>query len=180
MTDDGRRDVSGAAKDLTTGQMARIAGVAPRTIAKWFDSGAITGYRVPMTLDRRVTRAEFARFLGSHGMEGRLRHIGPEFGGVLYVGFPADRAVVAAGTRNASFVDTAFEAASSMAVGAPVVVVLDPGIGRLDCAQVARAAKAIGAKTVILRGFDHADDALLDRVAPTVADVPAAVWGLLP
>jgi hypothetical protein len=32
---------------LTTGEVAKICSVAPRTVSKWFDSGALTGYRIP-------------------------------------------------------------------------------------------------------------------------------------
>src|SRR5579862_2648637 len=39
---------------LTTGEVAKICNVAPRTVSKWFDSGALTGYRIPGSKDRRI------------------------------------------------------------------------------------------------------------------------------
>ena len=32
---------------LTTGEVAKICNVAPRTVSKWFDSGSLKGYRIP-------------------------------------------------------------------------------------------------------------------------------------
>ena len=32
---------------LTTGEVAAICNVAPRTVSKWFDSGQLKGYRIP-------------------------------------------------------------------------------------------------------------------------------------
>ena len=34
-------------KVFTTGQVAKICKVAPRTVSKWFDSGRLKGYRIP-------------------------------------------------------------------------------------------------------------------------------------
>ena len=34
---------------LTTGEVARICKVAPRTVTKWFDAGQLRGYRIPVT-----------------------------------------------------------------------------------------------------------------------------------
>ena len=35
-------------KVFTTGQVAKICKVAPRTVSKWFDSGRLKGYRIPV------------------------------------------------------------------------------------------------------------------------------------
>lgn len=55
-------------KVYTTGQIARICHVAPRTVAKWFDSERLKGYRVPGSGDRRVTRESLLAFMREHGM----------------------------------------------------------------------------------------------------------------
>ena len=39
---------------LTTGEVAKICNVAPRTVSKWFDSGQLQGYRIPGSKDRRI------------------------------------------------------------------------------------------------------------------------------
>jgi excisionase family DNA binding protein len=55
-------------KVLTTGQVAKICRVAPRTVCKWFDSGRLPGYRIPGGQDRRIPREHLIRFLKEHGM----------------------------------------------------------------------------------------------------------------
>jgi excisionase family DNA binding protein len=53
---------------LTTGDVARICNVAPRTVSKWFDSGQLKGYRIPGSKDRRIPVSELARFMKVHNM----------------------------------------------------------------------------------------------------------------
>ena len=55
-------------KVFTTGQVAKICKVAPRTVSKWFDSGRLRGYRIPGSQDRRIPREYLIRFLKEHGM----------------------------------------------------------------------------------------------------------------
>ena len=50
-------------KVFTTGQVAKICKVAPRTVSKWFDSGRLRGYRIPGSQDRRIPREHLLRFL---------------------------------------------------------------------------------------------------------------------
>ena len=58
----GGRDV------LTTGEVARICNVAPRTVSKWFDTGALAGYKIPGSKDRRIPLNQLIRFMKHHGM----------------------------------------------------------------------------------------------------------------
>ena len=53
---------------LTTGEVARICNVAPRTVSKWFDSGQLKGYRIPGSKDRRIPVNELIRFMKMHNM----------------------------------------------------------------------------------------------------------------
>jgi CheY-like chemotaxis protein len=53
---------------LTTGDVARICNVAPRTVSKWFDSGQLKGYRIPGSKDRRIPVGELIRFMKLHNM----------------------------------------------------------------------------------------------------------------
>src|SRR6478736_2719268 len=48
---------------LTTGEVAKICNVAPRTVSKWFDSGALHGYRIPGSKDRRIPLNQLIRFM---------------------------------------------------------------------------------------------------------------------
>jgi excisionase family DNA binding protein len=53
---------------LTTGDVAKICNVAPRTVSKWFDSGQLKGYRIPGSKDRRIPVNELIRFMKMHNM----------------------------------------------------------------------------------------------------------------
>ena len=64
---------------LTTGQVAQICNVAPRTVSKWFDSGRLKGYRIPGSKDRRIPLNELLSFMKAHDIptdnlqQGKLR-----------------------------------------------------------------------------------------------------------
>jgi excisionase family DNA binding protein len=53
---------------LTTGDVAKICNVAPRTVSKWFDSGQLKGYRIPGSKDRRIPLNELLRFMKQNDM----------------------------------------------------------------------------------------------------------------
>ncbi len=53
---------------LTTGQVAKICNVAPRTVSKWFDKGHLRGYRIPDSKDRRIPVNELMQFMKTHNM----------------------------------------------------------------------------------------------------------------
>lgn len=53
---------------LTSGEVAKIMQVAPRTVSKWYDSGALRGWRLPGSLDRRFLAADVLAFAREAGM----------------------------------------------------------------------------------------------------------------
>src|SRR3954471_21496814 len=53
---------------LTTGEVARICKVAPRTVTKWFDAGQLRGYKIPGSKDRRIPVTQLIRFLRQNNM----------------------------------------------------------------------------------------------------------------
>jgi predicted site-specific integrase-resolvase len=53
---------------LTTGDVAKICRVAPRTAQKWFDTGLLNGYLIPGSKDRRIPIAELKRFMEQNNM----------------------------------------------------------------------------------------------------------------
>ncbi|MCP4250979.1 MAG: response regulator [bacterium] len=53
---------------LTTGEVARICNVAPRTVSKWFDNGQLRGYRIPGSKDRRIPLSHLVRFMRAHNI----------------------------------------------------------------------------------------------------------------
>lgn len=54
--------------NFTTGDVAKICEVAPRTVTKWFDSGLLKGYKVPISKDRRIPRKFLIEFMQHHSM----------------------------------------------------------------------------------------------------------------
>ncbi len=53
---------------LTTGEVAKICNVAPRTVSKWFDSGQLRGYRIPGSKDRRIPLNSLIKFMKQHNI----------------------------------------------------------------------------------------------------------------
>ena len=128
-------------KVFTTGQVAKICKVAPRTVSKWFDSGRLKGYRIPGSQDRRIPREYLIKFLKEHGMP--LGDLEDEaMAKVLLVGqdqvlienlkkhLPLERSfkiqVAASG----------FEAGIQAESFHPDCIVVDYSIGRIDAQQI--------------------------------------------
>jgi hypothetical protein len=57
-----------------SGELAKVFGVAPKTICNWIDKGLLKGFRLPGSKDRRLSHEELAKFIGSN----------PSYGYVLY------------------------------------------------------------------------------------------------
>lgn len=53
---------------LTTGEVAKLCNVAPRTVSKWFDSGELRGFRIPGSRDRRIPVEQLIRFMRDHSI----------------------------------------------------------------------------------------------------------------
>ena len=53
---------------FTTGEVAKICNVAPRTVSKWFDNGQLRGYRIPGSKDRRIPKPQLLRFMRAHSI----------------------------------------------------------------------------------------------------------------
>ena len=53
---------------LTTGEVAKLCNVAPRTVSMWFDSGQLKGYRIPGSKDRRIPLPNLMQFMKAHGI----------------------------------------------------------------------------------------------------------------
>jgi excisionase family DNA binding protein len=81
---------------FTTGSIAKLCQVAIRTVTRWIDSGALRGYRIPGTQDRRVPRDALRAFLVAHGMP--LGELAGDADRLLAVGVD-DRLVAELGER---------------------------------------------------------------------------------
>ncbi len=55
-------------KILTSGEVAKICNVAHRTVQKWFDSGILTGYRLPGSGDRRIPVNDLISFMKANNL----------------------------------------------------------------------------------------------------------------
>lgn len=62
---------------FTTGQIAKLAKVAPRTVSKWFDSGILKGWRIPGSEDRRISRQNYLDFCREYNIPliGYVEHV---------------------------------------------------------------------------------------------------------
>lgn len=114
---------------FTTGEVARICNVAPRTVSKWFDSGQLRGYRIPGSKDRRIPKAHLLRFMRAHGIPlGEL-----ETGQVLLLIVDDDpdltailkESLEADGHYEVAVAGAAFEAGVSAGRRAPHVMIVD-------------------------------------------------------
>ena len=127
---------------FTTGQVAKICKVAPRTVSKWFDSGRLRGYRIPGSQDRRIPREHLVRFLKEHGMPlGELED--EAIGKVLLVG--ADTVIRGSLTESMNndsfkleFAQSGFEAGIQAESLHPDCVVIDFVMGRNEALLIAQ------------------------------------------
>lgn len=127
---------------LTTGQVAKICNVAPRTVSKWFDTGQLRGYRIPGSKDRRIPVPQLVRFMKAHGMPlegletGQIR--------VLIVEEEQDlvqllqRALADEAGYDVRTASTVFEAGVETAAFKPHVILLDISMPGVAGAQLCR------------------------------------------
>ena len=153
-------------KVFTTGQVAKICKVAPRTVSKWFDSGRLKGYRIPGSQDRRIPREQLIRFLKQHDMPlGELEE--EEWHKVLLIGTDKlfnDR-IKELLPENDDFkfelANSGFEAGTLAQSFHPDTIVIDLGLGRSESIQITanlRKNESYTATLIIgLAGEDEAD-----------------------
>lgn len=126
---------------LTTGEVAKICNVAPRTVSKWFDSGQLRGYRIPGSKDRRIPVDQLVRFMRAHGIPlngldaGRTRVLLIESDINLS---SAIRTALAGDGFEVATASTAIEAGAAAVELRPHVVVVDAGDAELSPADVVR------------------------------------------
>jgi len=129
-------------KVFTTGQVAKICKVAPRTVSKWFDSGRLRGYRIPGSQDRRIPREHLIRFLKEHGMPlGELEEEG--WHKILVVG--AEKLFIDrvkelrpdAVDYKYEVANSGFEAGIQAEIFHPDTIVIDLAMGRSEALQIA-------------------------------------------
>jgi two-component system response regulator RpaA len=130
-------------KVFTTGQVAKICQVAPRTVSKWFDSGRLRGYRIPGSQDRRIPREALIRFLKENQMPlGILEEEG--YHKILIVGadkFFIDR-VQELLPDDEDFkyevANSGYEAGMQVQSFHPDTIIIDLAMGRAEALQIAQ------------------------------------------
>jgi excisionase family DNA binding protein len=157
-------------KVFTTGQVAKICKVAPRTVSKWFDSGRLRGYRIPGSQDRRIPREQLIRFLKEHGMPlGELED--ETTNKVLLVGL--DNTLTATLRERLPESDgfkfeiavSGFEAGIQAESMHPDCIVIDSKLGRNEANQIAQnLRRSAEHQSTILVALVGAEDAAADSL----------------
>lgn len=128
---------------LTTGEVAKICHVAPRTVSKWFDTGKLRGYRIPGSRDRRIPVDQLVAFLRAHdmpmdGLEGgssRVLMIGRDLPGQLIEAMQDTARYEVKTARNG------FDAGVLAQRLRPHVIIVDADLGLKEAAEICRDVK---------------------------------------
>jgi excisionase family DNA binding protein len=133
---------------LTTGQVAKICNVAPRTVSKWFDQGHLRGYRIPGSKDRRIPLDQLIRFMRVHniplnGLDQEELHV------VLLDNDIAFSETLAKGLQENSGYEVtattcAFEAGAVVRETKPQAVVIDVSLPDVDPKKISRFIRSQG------------------------------------
>jgi excisionase family DNA binding protein len=170
---------------LTTGEVARLCGVAARTVSKWFDSGQLRGFKIPGSRERRIPRDSLIRFMRAHGiplhgLDGAVTRI--LIADAEYEFADAMRLALENGfdyeVRVASGV---FEAGLAARHFRPHVILLDLGLPGLDIAGTREALRSdpdLVATQVIAAVRGPLDEAVRTRLGTTFAAYLAKPYSL--
>ncbi len=152
-------------KHFTTGQVAKICHVAPRTVSKWFDSGRLTGYRIPGSMDRRVPKTDLLEFMRKNNLPMSEIESESEFRVLCY---GVDSAftdlfskLVCEQDAEVRFLvpDSAFDAGAMATSASPSLFILGFSHGKSDAVWIASKIRADETKaTVRLVGIASEDD----------------------
>jgi excisionase family DNA binding protein len=185
---------------LTTGDVARICNVAPRTVSKWFDSGQLKGYRIPGSKDRRIPLGELVRFMKANNIPteslsvGKIRVLIVD--GQAHAVAPLADWLSAKGSYEVQAVHTSFETGAAFQRFSPHVVLINLLATDVDAHGVCRSIRATEefatAKVIALanplspqeaaalmqRGFDSyvCDPADTNEVIRKIEDATAIIY----
>lgn len=113
----------------TTGEVAKLCNVAPRTVSKWFDAGHLTGYRIPGSKDRRIPVEHLVRFMRAYGIPMNGLDTGTTqvllFDPDQQIGESVRQAIESQGSFEVTVVQTALEAGASAMELKPSVIIVD-------------------------------------------------------
>lgn len=157
---------------LTTGEVARLCGVAPRTVSKWFDTGQLRGFKIPGSRDRRIPRDALIRFMKAHGIP--LRGLDGAVTRVLIVDSDYDAAHALRVALESGFdyeVQVAtgvFEAGLLARESRPHVILLStalPGVEPKEMRLALRSDPELVATRVVAVEPDHDEDRVRQRLS---------------
>ncbi len=155
---------------LTTGEVARICNVAPRTVSKWFDNGQLRGYRIPGSRDRRIPLDQLMRFMKAHGMPiggletGQTR--------LLIIDSDADladllrTALADQASYDVHVAASSFEAGAAVEECLPHVILVDAGTADINPEAILR----------FLRGKSELQGTRLVAMSGGLSDVQRQTW----
>lgn len=127
---------------FTTGQIAKLAHVAPRTVTKWFDKGLLSGWKIPGSEDRRVSRESYIAFCSENKIPliGLVQHIPVS---VLSIGINPHIPVPDGGVYeyHDNFF-TCYDQFNPYAVSHRIAVVIDASLGPAMAMQFVRSLRA--------------------------------------
>ncbi len=125
---------------FTTGEVAKICHVAPRTVSKWFDTGQLRGYRIPGSRDRRIPAPQLIAFMRAHGLP--LDGIDRGVIRVLLVDPDAPQELIeqleSDGQTELTVAEGGFEAGVLAEQVLPHAVVLSGGLTRAEAGMICR------------------------------------------
>jgi len=156
---------------LTTGDVARLCGVAPRTVSKWFDTGQLRGFKIPGSRDRRIPRQSLIRFMRAHGIP--LRGLDGAVTRVLLADADYDFADAIRAALEKGFdyevvvAGGVFEAGLEARRCRPHVILLDVALPGLDLFAMKRALQAdpdLVSTRIVAAANGTTDAALLERI----------------
>ena len=151
----GQRDV------LTTGEVARICRVAPRTVSKWVDTGKLRGYRIPGSRDRRIPLTQLIAFMRVHDIPLDGLDLGVCRIMVLSPGLPEGIAeeINSAGRYELQVAHNGFQAGMLAQQFRPHVVVVDLPENQQEAIEVCRLIKqADGLEAAKVLAVTHDED----------------------
>lgn len=148
-------------KVFTSGEVAKICGVSPDTVSRWFDLGQIQGYRLGPGGDRRIPFDSLRQFMLNHGIP--LDRLEEDEYRILVVDddpyyldiIPA--ALAKAGDYTVFVASTGFDAGALVAEHTPHLLILDIHLsdmdGRMVCERVKSRTDTKHTRILAISGF---------------------------
>jgi excisionase family DNA binding protein len=133
---------------FTTGEAAKICNVSQQTIIRCFDSGRLSGFKVPGSRFRRIPRPELVRFMQQNGMD--MQRLGNSRTQVLVIGLSAASVDAVIKTYSAghnikiTHVEDAWSAGFEAKECSPNLILINPIVAGIDKQAIIKSLAANG------------------------------------